>query len=76
MLTKQRLWEPADLPAETVREARAVSRELALDSALRRLLEALGERGLSGERIEKAIKVATATRAGVRDARMAEGWAG
>ena len=34
-----RAWCAADLPAESVREGRAVSRELALDSALRALLE-------------------------------------
>lgn len=74
MNATDRPWEPADLPAETVREARAVSRELALDSALRGLLEAI--EALNVEALTRAIATAKATREGVRDARRHEGWSG
>lgn len=57
-------------PAVTKREERAASRELALDSTIRLLLAAK-----TLEQEAHARKVAEATLAGVRDARIKEGWA-
>lgn len=70
----RRSWCDADLPAETVREARAVSRELALDSALRGLLEVADRYQGRASVLDAALRVAKATRAGVADARRQEGW--
>ncbi len=70
----RRSWCAADLPAETVREARAVSRELALDSALRGLLEVADRYQGRASVLDAALRVAKATRAGVADERRQEGW--
>lgn len=72
--TLDRPWCAADLPAESVREGRAVSRELALDTALRGLLEVVERYKDRAVPLDAAVRVAKATRAGVADARRQEGW--